>query len=286
MKYSFLGLVLALILSTPGHAQEMRAYALYDSSGAALSFEEWVERADHSDVILFGEMHDNPINHWLQYELAQALYARDSSLSIAMEMLERDDQKAVDQFLKGALDYRALDTTARLWPNFKTDYLPLLEMAKRRQLPVVASNAPRRLASLVYKQGFAALDSLSDSVKTWLPPLPIDYDPQLPGYQKMLEMAHGHGGENLPKAQALKDATMAHWILNDLPENGKLLHLNGDYHSANFEGIYWYLKRERPELNILTISTVEKENVSPPDSTERSRADVLLIIDSDVTRSH
>ena len=49
--------------------------------------------------------------------------------------------------------------------------------------------------------------------KTWMAPLPMDYDANLPGYVKMVEMMGGHGGANMPKAQATKDATMAYFIL-------------------------------------------------------------------------
>jgi hypothetical protein len=63
-----------------------------------------------------------------------------------------------------------------------------------------ATNIPRRFASLVFKNGFEALDKLSDEEKNWISPLPILYDATLPGYVKMVEEMCGHGGENLSKA--------------------------------------------------------------------------------------
>jgi hypothetical protein len=79
--------------------------------------------------------------------------------------------------------------------------------------------------------------------KSWIAPLPIPYDSTLPGYVKMIEMMGGHGGANMPKAQASKDATMAHFSLKAWKPGKLLIHYNGAYHSDYYEGIMWYLKR-------------------------------------------
>ena len=139
---------------------------------------------------------------------------------------------------------------------------------------------------MVYRGGFESLDTLGEEEKAWIAPLPILYDAKLPGYLAMLEMAGGHGGENLPKAQAIKDATMAHFIFSNLPERGKYNHFNGDYHSANFEGIYWYLKQKDSNISIATISTVTQEDVSKLDDENKGRADYILVIDANVTPSY
>lgn len=65
------------------------------------------------------------------------------------------------------------------------------------------------------RNGFEGLDSLDAAAKTYIAPLPVAYDAELPGYKSMIEMMGGQGGhvnENLPKAQAVKDATMAYFI--------------------------------------------------------------------------
>ena len=123
---------------------------------------------------------------------------------------------------------------ARLWQNHKTDYKPLLQFAFEQGIRFVATNVPRRYANLVYRKGFEGLDSLSDEAKKYLPPLPVAYDPELPGYKSMREMGqmgHGKVSDNLPKAQAIKDATMAHFILKNWSAGKQLLHFNGAYHS-------------------------------------------------------
>ena len=102
----------------------------------------------------------------------------------------------------------------------------------------------------------------------------------------MLEMGHGHGGENLPKAQAIKDATMAHFILENYKKDHVFIHFNGRYHSDNFEGIVWYLQKQRPDLKLITLSTVELPNVNTLPKENEEVADYILIVDEDVTQSY
>lgn len=285
MKNSFFFL-LALLFSSHAHSQHLRAYSIFNGQGQEVSFAEMTDDLAGADVVLFGELHNNPISHWLQYELAKALLEENENLVLGAEMLEADDQAVLNRYLQDSIGQKELDTLARLWPNFTTDYKHLVDLAKDSGLPFIATNIPRRYAQMVYKGGFESLDTLPGEEKQWMAPLPIDYDPELPGYQKMQEMAHGHGGENLPKAQAVKDATMAHFILQNLPRKGSFLHFNGDYHSAHFEGIYWYLKNEKRRLKIKTISSVLQSGVGRLSEVHQGRADFIIAIDEDVTTSY
>lgn len=267
-------------------AQDLRAYQLYDKEGEALSFNEMLSALSEADVILFGELHNNPICHWLQYEVTAALYERDSNLVLGAEMFEADNQEALNLYLKDSIDEKGLDSLARLWPNYDTDYKGLVDFAKARQLPFIATNIPRVYARQVYKQGLESLDTLSDSIKAWMVPLPMPYDGELPGYKALLEMMGGHGGENFPKAQAIKDATMAHFIVLHLPNKGTFIHYNGDYHSKDFEGISWYLNEFQDDLSIMTISTQIQDQVSPLDSANAGHADFTLVVDGQMTNSY
>jgi uncharacterized iron-regulated protein len=48
-------------------------------------------------------------------------------------MIETDNQQALNQYLAGKIDQKALDSLARLWSNYKTDYKPLVDFAKDNQ---------------------------------------------------------------------------------------------------------------------------------------------------------
>ena len=237
------------------------------------------------DIVLFGEFHNNPISHWLQLEVTKDCDAH-RDMILAFEMLEQDNQAAVDRFMRGDLTQKGLDTAARLWRNYTTDYAPLVNYASVHKIPVVASNIPRRYASLVFAGGFEALDTLSATAKSWIAPLPIAYDSTLPGYVKMKEMMPGHGGDNLPKAQAVKDATMAHFSLKAYKPGNLLIHFNGSYHSDNYEGILWYLRRQAPQLKYSTITTVSQKDIHRLDKENIGRADFIICVDEDMTTTY
>lgn len=244
-----------------------------------------IKALDKSQIILFGEYHNNPISHWLQLELTKSL-EETNQLVLGSEVMEADNQEQLNLYLKNELDYKGLDSAARLWPNFKTDYKPLVDFAKDNKLTFVAANIPRRYAKIVFKGGFEALDTLPENEKAWIAPLPIKYDAELPGYKSMLEMMGGHGGENLPKAQAIKDATMAHFILKNYSENQTFIHYNGAYHSNNYEGILWYLKEEKTNIRYATISTVSQAEISKLEEENKGVADFIICVDEDMTTTH
>jgi uncharacterized iron-regulated protein len=215
-------------------------------------------------------------------------------LVLGAEMFEADDQIVLTEYLQRKITGRHLETEAKLWNNYATDYKPLVEFTLNNNLPFVATNIPRRYAGMVAKSDVAALDSLAPEVKKWIAPLPIEIDLSLPGYKKMMSsgaeggMAHGHGMNmsNLAKAQAVKDATMAHFILANWQPGKTFLHINGSYHSDNFEGIVWYLQKQNPQLRILTISSIEQPEVSKLQEKSRGLATYILAIPADMTKTY
>ncbi len=285
MKYILL--VLCLGLSTlPLEAQkQMPAYQLFNAKGKKVTYGKMLKALQQQNIILFGEYHNNAIAHWLQLELTRDL-GKQQALVLGAEMFEADNQVPLNQYLAGEIDAKGLDTLARLWPNYKTDYAPLVNLAKERGWPFIATNIPRRFASMVSQEGWSALDSLSAQEKNWVAPLPIAYDPELPGYVAMIEMMGGHGGETFPMAQASKDATMAHFILAGFQQDRPFIHYNGAYHSDNFEGILWYLQRQRPDLKYATITTVTQADLSRLDAENIQRADFILVVDEDMTPTY
>ncbi|MFN3967533.1 ChaN family lipoprotein [Flavobacterium sp.] len=278
-------LFLALLVCFGVSAQDKKAYQLFDKKGKKVTYGKLLKAAEKAQVVLFGEYHNNPVVHWLQLELTKDLAAK-KPLVLGAEMLEADNQKQLDQYLKGEINQKQLDTTARLWPNYKTDYKPLVDFAKENKLPFIATNIPRRYASMVSKKGFEALETLTSEEKSWIAPLPIAYDENLPGYVNMIKMMGDHASPNMPKAQASKDATMAYFIQKNLKDNSIFIHYNGTYHSDHFEGINWYLKRNTPNLQIITIATIEQKDLEKIMPEEYNKADYILVIDEDVTKTH
>lgn len=274
-----------LLISNIGMAQDKKAYQLFDKNGKKVAYEKLLKSTEKTEVVLFGEFHNNAIAHWLQLELTKEL-ANKKKLVLGAEMFEADNQKQLDQYLKGEINQKQLDSTARLWPNYKTDYKPLVDFAKENKIEFIATNVPRRFASMVSKKGFESLNGLTTEEKSWIAPLPILYDGNLPGYDNMMKMMGEHASPNMPKAQAIKDATMAYFIARNLKPDSVFIHYNGSYHSDNFEGIYWYLKKASPNLKIITIATVEQSDLKKIVSENYNKADYILVIDEDVTKTY
>jgi uncharacterized iron-regulated protein len=281
-KYFLIYLLFSAIVF---QAQDKKAYQLFDKNGKKTTYKKLLKEAGLTQVLLFGEYHNSAISHWLELEITKDL-AESKKLVLGAEMLEADNQKQLNQYLKGEIDQKKLDSVARLWKNYPNDYKPLVDFAKEKNFPFVATNIPRRYASMVSKNGFEALEKLTDEEKSWIAPQPIPYDASLPGYVQMMKMMGDHTSPNMPKAQASKDATMAYFINKNLEENTVFIHYNGTYHSDNFEGISWYLKTYHPEIKIVTISTVEQSDLSKLEEENYNKADFILVIDEDVTKTY
>ena len=277
--------LLLVFLTISAFAQDKKAYQLFDKNGKKTSYEKLLKSVVKTQVVLFGEFHNNSVVHWLQLELTKDI-ADKKAIVLGAEMLEADNQTQLNRYLKGEINQKKLDSIARLWPNHKTDYKPLVDFATLKKVPFIATNIPRRYASMVSTKGFEALETLTDEEKSWIAPQPIPYDVNLPGYLEMMKMMGEHTSPNIPKAQASKDATMAYFITQNLQSNSVFIHYNGTYHSDNFEGISWYLKKSQPTLKILTIATVEQEDISKLEKENYDKADFILVIDIDVTKTY
>lgn len=280
-----IGIILCLLCSLGISAQNKPAYILYNAKGKQIGYDKMLKDLLKQEVVLFGEIHNNPISHWLELKIAQECGEK-RTIRLGAEMFERDNQEPLNHYLNGKLTAKGLDSSARLWKNYKTDYAPLVNYAKEKKLSFVATNVPRKFASMVSKGGFEALNSLQSLEKTWLAPLPITYDANLPGYQKMLTLMGDHASPNMAKAQALKDATMAYSILEHMKKDELFIHYHGSYHSEFHEGIMWYLQKSRADMRIATIATVSQKNIQSLLPEHLDKADYIICVEEDMTGTY
>ena len=75
------------------------AYVLYNAKGQKISFLKMVSELKKKELILFGEIHNNPISHWLQLELTKEL-GKTNNLILGAEMFESDNQQGLDLYLR------------------------------------------------------------------------------------------------------------------------------------------------------------------------------------------
>ncbi|WP_375561729.1 ChaN family lipoprotein [Bernardetia sp. OM2101] len=322
MKKHKIGVSVLLLFLLMSFQTDKPAYQIFDAAGKKSSYQSILEKAQEADIILFGESHNNPIIHWLQIELTKDLYKilsknsniikegkifrTKNNLILGAEIFEADNQTILDEYLNDIITEKNFEAEARLWNNYKTDYKPLVEFAKENNLDFVATNIPRRYASLVSKKGLSSLDELSEDAKRFMMPLPIEVDLKMPAYANMLKMMGVHstsdtetvseGAANFAYAQAVKDATMAYRIneyykqervtQNKKAEkkNSIFLHFNGSYHSDNYESIVYYLRKYNPSLKIMTITAADQKDLDVLEKT--NVADFAIVTPLSMTKTY
>jgi uncharacterized iron-regulated protein len=260
------------------------------------SFESMMEELAKADVVFVGEEHDHARGHELELQILQGMQSRVPSLALSLEMFERDVQLVLDEYLSGQITEQHFLLASRPWPNYKTDYRPLVEFCKEKNLPVIAANAPRRYVNIVSRRGQAALRDLSRTARSFLAPLPYAMD--IPtGYDEMLtklfEGQHNPGGQgqpppsmampstaNMKEAQGLWDATMADSILRFLKAHrgARVVQINGAGHSDSGWGIVDRLRRKASRLKVAIVS-IKPDPAFPnlPDDKYDGVADFLIL---------
>lgn len=269
------------------------AYQLFDKQGRKVSFQELIATMAQKDAVFFGEIHNCPIAHWMELKVLEALNERHPArkLTVGMEMLEADCQLIVDEYVQGIVSSDRFEAECRLWDNYATDYQPLVYFAKVSGLQLIASNVPRRYASVVKDRGLAFLDSLSDGAKAYLPPLPIPYERNEQANEGFAMMSMlGKGGQSDPdlmaQAQALKDATMAWNMARVLRQQRPVIHFNGNIHTDAQSGILTYLRHYAPQASVCTLRSVRQEDIRQLDETYLGLADFYLVVPEDMTMSY
>jgi len=290
MKITHIILLVVLYGMQTANAQEH--YKIYDTKKSTMITVDDIIKDMHStDVLFFGEEHNDSIAHVLEYTLLKKLneqYPQKAALS--MEMFETDCQLVLNEYLSGLIREKNFITDARAWKNYK-DYRPLIEYAREQHMPVVAANAPARYTNMVNRNGLESLNKLDASAKKWLPPLPID---TATGryYDKFAEIMGGHGSMNgmqLYQAQNLWDATMG-WSIATFLKNHKefkILQVNGGFHSEEKLGAAAQLMHYDKKARVLNIALYSDADYDHPDWSKLSKmADYIIVTDPKLPRSY
>ena len=237
-------------------------------SGKELTATQLAQKLTKYDVVFFGEYHDQGEIHKAELDLLQALHkTKGEKLALSMEMFEVDNQAKLDSFLAGSLSEENFLATSRPWPNYKTDYAPLVNFAKEHNMPVVAANVPRFLAAHVAKNN-ASTAGIEAQYQKWLPK--HTYAPEGAYKDKFYaQMNSPEAPMKMPPArlaavyaaQCLKDDKMAESMaaFSDAHKKMQLLHINGCFHSDGHLGTAQKLEALRPELKVAVITPLERK---------------------------
>ena len=262
-------LAFILIMMTSGFSQaNTEHYQIFDAKGNPASFEEIIKTIEKTDVVFLGEQHDDTVGHALQMQIFKAVfdrYAKERRVTLSLEMFERDVQTIVDEYLKGYISEQHFTASGRAWGNYKTDYRPLVELARENKLDVIAANAPRRYVNMVSRLGRDSLNQLSPDAKRWLAPLPFGDSSE--AYAKKFNALMGAMTDSVNlhtpmlASQTLWDATMAFSISEYLKQhkNALVVNLNGSFHTENRLGTVEQLFKYNPKARALVV-TIRYEN--------------------------
>ena len=238
-----------------------------------VGFDALVKQLTETDVVFFGEYHDDPETHRVEFGLLDAVSRTGRPVILSLEMFERDAQPLLNEYLAGRISESDFLAKSRPWDRYITDYRPMVELAKAKGWPVIASNIPRPMASAVGRKALAALDTLTPLERTW-----AARDIKCPedAYRaRFMETMRGHGSggaapqpaDTLPTAvanrfylaQCIKDETMAESIVearNGRPPDAIVVHYDGAFHSDYRQGTVDRVKRRAPSLRLTVITAV------------------------------
>lgn len=284
--------IVMLMMSMTTYAQKTpEIYRIFDAQGKEVSYAKMIKTVSATDVVFFGEIHNCVISHWMELKVLEDLTENNKKLKVGMEMLEADNQLIIDEYTSSLISSDRFEEECRLWTNYSTDYEPLVYYAKRHHLPLIATNVPRRYASVVKEKGLASLDSLSAEAKRYLPKLPIKYVENKNAQEGFALMGVlGKAKESKPQlmaqAQAIKDATMGWFIAQNLKKGEQMIHFNGTYHSDARNGIIPYLLEYRPKTTISTIRAVRQEEIDKIEKDYLGLADFYICITEDMNMSY
>lgn len=286
----YISLFFAFVINANAQDNTKRAYTLFDKSGNEISYNNLIEQISTSEVIFIGEMHNCPITHWLEFEIVRSLYnLYGKDLMIGEEMFESDNQLIIGEYMQGKISMDRFEKEARLWSNYETDYAPVVQFAKENKIPFIATNIPRRYANSVSKEGLSILETFSEEAKNYMAPLPIFFEYDEEESKRAFGMMNMLGNkdsnlEYISQAQAIKDATMAWFIAQNMKR--KLIHINGSYHTDFKGGIIPYLLDYRPNTSITTIVSVRQESIDELSADNEGRADFYICIPEDMVTSY
>ncbi|WP_395143465.1 ChaN family lipoprotein [Armatimonas sp.] len=261
------------------------------ATGRGLRWRDLAGRLAQANAIFVGEQHDDPETHKLEARLFAEVHKKvGPKLALAMEMIERDGQAGLDDYLTGKIDEAAFAKAVTLWKTYPTDYRAMVEYAKTNKLAVFGSNAPAKFVRLVGQKGLAGLESLAPAEKTLIAAAitaPMGDTYQRKFFATMTGMGVSHGPamdasrlRGIYEAQCLRDDTMAETIVRALDKGHVVYHVNGSFHSDGGMGTAARTLFKRPlGTKLALVKAIPVPDVRTADPSEfKAEADWLVFV--------
>ncbi|KLV09287.1 hypothetical protein ABT56_03610 [Photobacterium aquae] len=231
--------------------------------GQTLTISSLAQAVRDADIVLVGEWHGHPAAHLMQTKLFSALYAENPNMALSMEQFTRDKQHIVNQYLASEIGEKTLIKEGNAWPNYSSDYRPLVEFAKQHDLDVIAANAPKSIVRCIGQQGAGYLEQLPANERKWVAEtLTLSND----RYRQVFNASMHHGDEAKTNrqfaAQTAWDDTMAESMVNYLAlhPNTQIIHTAGRFHVAEGLGTASRILARNPALKVVMVTPITDES--------------------------
>ncbi len=230
--------------------------------GDFISETEFVEILADSRIVLLGEQHNNPDHHRLQGRAMQQMSDLGRRPVVVFEMINRDQQQAVDSCRSsgrcGLEEFAAATSwNERGWPDWRI-YAPVLDQVVRNDLVVVAGSLERSLVREVARSGRDAIDSsLIQRLGLDRPIDPADREAMI---EEIRDSHCGHAPtqmlDGMVEAQRMRDAFMASQLASAQVSTTAVL-VAGNGHTRRDRGVPAHLALLAPQAEVLAVAFVE-----------------------------
>lgn len=233
--------------ATPAAHAEVR-----DGFGLALSAMQLDARLARADIVVLGELHDNPHHHTRRAAMLRALAARKPTLVV--EQLDAGATLDPRVPLTAALAVAGFDHDGWKWPMHE----PLFTAARAAGLIVVGGNLPNADARRIAREGAKAIPvDLARLLAA--APLPATASAALDRQLVDSHCGHALGAHTdaLRNAQRARDAQLAATVLDArLP----VVLIVGNGHARRDYGVPQLLARLLPTSSIVSVGFVEDDD--------------------------
>ena len=228
---------------------------------AAEQFSAIMDEIANSRIIYVGETHTAYGDHLLQLQVLQAMYAKNTNVTVGMEMFPRSSQAALDDYINGTIrserDFLKKSHYFSVWGFDYRLYRDIIGFCKKHKIRIIGLNLDKKTVSTVFATGNT--DTLSPEQQQQMAQV---RDLDVPGYRKRLRKIfsqHGfspHGGNKSKKfrgflqAQAIWDETMAESIADSLAANpgSQMIVIAGAGHVYKDSAIPLRVERRMPHI--------------------------------------
>jgi uncharacterized iron-regulated protein len=236
------------------------------SDSGSEGLEAFVERARDHDIVVLGEIHDNPEHHRNQAHIVAAL----QPAAIVFEMIAQEDEGVLNELRAAGASREeiaeALDWANSGWPDFAF-YAEILEAAPAAR--IFGAGQPNADVRRAMVEGAAGV--FGPDARIYGLDQPLEPEEQA---LREAELAASHCGAMAPEvlpgmveAQRFRDAGLADAALwaRIMTGEGQVAVITGSAHADRLRGMPAMLALAEPETRVLSLGQFEG-TVDDPDA--------------------